>query len=177
MITKNPWIKKYDYVLGLGYIYFIADFKKIQEVPHLVVHEILVDYKTLEEHTYEHKAYKYDLSEHLEHEIPLEMVVHAVFDRHKSSITANIENRESRAKEFLPLKEIDSGGKALYDLQFTQIFNELKVQILKESRSDSFSNILNGLVHLPLRVARGKDPEKKAKSNTLLSGLVGTDPR
>lgn len=170
MITNNLWIKKYNYIRGLGHLYLIADFKKINEVPHIMVHEITVDFKRLDNESYDHNAYKYNLKEHFDHEIPLGLIVKSIFERHQSSVLENSEIGDDLTTDLRPFKEIETGKSALYDLQFTRFFKELKVQILKESRSDSFSNLLNNLVHLPLRIESTEESTK----NLELADMVGT---
>lgn len=170
MRNKSLWIKKYSYLWGLGHLYLIADFKNIAGTPYVIVHEFFVDFTTLADHTYDHKARKYNVTQHLSHDVPVNLVIDAIFNRHLAAVTSMVERRDDMAKKFLPLKEIDCGKKALWEIQFTQIFNELKVQILKEPRSDAFSSILTKMIHLPLQAEGGNPSTNGAK----FAGLKGT---
>lgn len=165
MNGKNLWIKKYSYLPGTGYLYLAADFKRMEEGPSVILHEITVNFETAEEQRFEHRACKYNVKEHLSHEVSLSRIVRAIIDRHLSAYASQAGSDNGR----MPLEEVDSGIDVLTELQFTEIFPELKVRILKEPRSDTFSKILTNMAHLPLRMER----REKAVKSPRIAGLVG----
>jgi len=157
MNSKNLWIKKYSYLRDEtpGDLYLVIDLKRMSEGHRLIVHEITVDFDGLRDIGYGHRARRYDVEKHMDFGIPPERIARSVFERHESAFRQGQrpegnehENGSSKPAE---LKESGMGPAALLDLQYTESYPELKVQILKEPRSDTFGKLLSGMAHLPLR--------------------------
>lgn len=175
MNGKDLWVKKFSFDRGTGHLYLIADFKRMSEGHRLIVHEIAVRFEGLEDRDYDYRVLYYDLEAHMAHSVPPERIARSVFERHEVAFANGNTGSDSKKKndDPLSLEEIDSGKQVLFDLQFTEIFPELKVEILKEPRSDTFGKILTTMTHLPLRAERRemqadkkkKGPRKAAKAS------------
>ncbi|MDX1617879.1 MAG: hypothetical protein R3224_03780 [Balneolaceae bacterium] len=177
MNGKNLWIKKYRFNRGNSFLYLVADFKRMPKGPHMIVHEITLHYEGLEDTGFDHEAYQYDLEKHTASEVPLYMVADSIFERHRAAYaTANADTDGKKAKDKaggLDLEEVDSGKRTLFDLQFTELFPRLKVEILKEPRSDTFSKILTTMTHLPLKAERRDEAAAKAKKGPRKAAQAG----
>lgn len=142
MPDKNFWIKKYEYINGLGHLYLIVDLIESDGNKHLVVlHEISVIKQTNDD-PFKHEPVEYEFGSSQKDK---QKLIDRTFKEHEHKITKRIKSNKDLNERNLPLEVVDSGEKVFEELQLTKFFGDLKSSIEKENISDSFKNYLDQL--------------------------------
>lgn len=156
MSDKEYTIRKYNYIPNLGYPYLIADVINNKNEKIIIFHQLLVDYETIEDETFNYRACQYNVSNPYFNEVGTKTIVQNLFDRHRGIINNEIKNNRELDETLTPITEIGSGEKTITELQYTQRFDEIKEKITGTKMSGSLRKFFKGLDHMPIKAGGWK---------------------